>query len=117
MKLEFLAAALTLLGAVAVVPEPKVEPWQKYSLTGYVREQTQFDPWGAPIKIVFGNKKLVLEVHHDGGKPYFVNLGLASEVDYEQAEKHLGQLVEIEAYEVTRGVETVAVPVVLRGRR
>jgi hypothetical protein len=106
MKLEFLAAALTLLGFVAAAPEPKVEPWPKQHLTGIVVNEEGFQLFGV------GNKRLCIETPQ---KDY--GLAFATQADYEQAERQIGQLVEVEAHAVTRGVETVYVPVVLRARK
>lgn len=104
-----LAVILALCGSVAIEP-PKPEPWEKYSLVGYVRSEEAFQLFGV------GNKRLSIQTPAEFGSSFYP-LAFASQADYEQAEKEVGQLVEIECYEVTRGVERVYVPVVLRGKR
>jgi hypothetical protein len=104
--MKTIALTLALCGAVTL-PAPKVEPWPKFAAEGFVRQYEGLQLFG------WGPKRLYL----DGGVNGSHNLSFATEADYEQAERLLGQLVTTEGFVVSHGAEQRFVPVVLRERR
>lgn len=104
-----LTLLLALCGSVAAEP-PKPEPWPKYKLVGYLQSDDGFQLFGV------GNKRLTVESPTKFGVRH-EPLAFASQADYQRAELLIGQLVEVEAIEVTRGLQRVYVPVVLVERK
>lgn len=102
-KLPLIIALLSLLSLA-----PKVEPWKRVTISGYIRNEEGFALFGTE------DKRLLIETPNQWGFGVTNQLAFASDADYKQAEKMVDQAASIEGYLVRRGSEQWFVPVVLR---
>jgi hypothetical protein len=91
----------------AMKPEPEIHAWPRVELTGYIRSEDGFMLFGG------GDKRLMIE-WADGHYTRYDTLAFACEADYLEAEKNIGSVMKVEAYQVRRGGEDWMVPVVMQ---
>lgn len=98
--------AAVVFGSVGVGKSPA--KWERATYEGFIKGPDELELFGS------GRKEMALVVHH-AGWGYWRRLAFASEADYRECEKHIGQAVTLNVVEVKYGedawflVESVAV--------
>jgi hypothetical protein len=98
MKAAFLIVALALCGAT--IPQAKPVPkWERVAYEGFIKGPNQLELFGT------GRKELSLVVHATGWG-YCRKLAFASETEYRDCERFIGQAVKVNVIEVRQGEDS-----------